>query len=305
MSNEAWAIEIDWMLSSAEDWFHIKFPPGQNKELQCIRLHLDPVQACHRPLLLYVGVYCLTKLFNLVCLQWAWSFIPSKHTSSNAVWGGILGLIDDTVQQFFEDKKQDRFGNLSYFYRPSSSNNQTPLVFLHGIGAGVLCYAEFIHYLNRLDRPIFLVELPYVAMHMVDDVPSASETVEEIKLMLNTFGYEDAVYVSHSLGTGVSSWIMNKAPETVAGLVMIDPICFLLHYHHVAFNFVHRLPKTLLQVSFFLYLCILYLLTALFSLYSIYYIMLLLANCISVIISLGTFNGLKPSISLNQIQLPN
>lgn len=38
------------------------------------------------------------------------------------------------------------------------------------------------------------------------------------------------------------------APETVAGVVMIDPICFLLHYHNVAFNFVHRVPKTILEV---------------------------------------------------------
>ena len=104
--------------------------------------------------------------------------------------------------------------------------------------------------LSRLsDRPIFLVELPYVAMRMVDTVPTATETTKEVRQMLHQYGYDKAVYVSHSLGTAVTSWIIKLAPDTVAGTVMIDPICFLLHYHHVAFNFVHRLPRQLIEVS--------------------------------------------------------
>lgn len=261
--DQAWSNEIEWMLNSAEEWFGVKFPQGQNKELQCIRLNLDPVHACHRPLIVYVGLYVLSMVFNYVFLQWMLSFTAYDTTSPGVVWGGILGHLHYAIQytkaclfksEKVPDKKQLLPRAISYFYRASSYNNRTPLVFLHGIGAGVLCYAELIHALVSMDRPIFLVELPYVAMRMVDYIPSASETVDEIQVMLKSFGYDKAVYISHSMGTGAASWVMNMAPETIAGLVMIDPICFLLHYHNVAFNFVHRIPKTLIEVScYYLY----------------------------------------------------
>lgn len=273
---QAWAEEIEWMLSSAEAWFSLEFPPGLNADLQCIRLSLDPVQAYHRPLILYIGIYVLTAVFNTVLLQWTWGFQHNDCSSAGIVWGGVLSHVHDAVEYIkaslllpsanfsssssnSNNTKSPSFTTasphrISYYYKNTTANNNnssatTPLVFLHGIGAGLVCYAEFIHQLSRqLNRPIFLVELPYVAMHMVDDVPSATETVSEITAMLDTFGYTKAVYISHSLGTGVSSWIMNMAPHTVAGLVMIDPICFLLHYHNVAFNFVHRIPSTLFEV---------------------------------------------------------
>ncbi|KAL0138174.1 hypothetical protein V8B55DRAFT_1535708 [Mucor lusitanicus] len=264
--NKAWADEIEWMLASAESWFNVKFPEGLNPELQCIRLNLDPVEAVHRPLIVYVGLYALTWIFNTVFLEWHWGFTHSGATAPGIEWGGPLSFVHDVVNRLKKTiihmtasnstqdrhthhKKQPRLKHLSYWYRAPSeaSTTRTPLVFIHGIGAGVICYTEFVHQLAYFDRPIFLVELPYVAMHMVDHVPSAAETVLEVNEMLHTFGYDKAVYVSHSLGTGVSSWILNMAPETVAGVVMIDPICFLLHYHNVAFNFVHRIPKTLFE----------------------------------------------------------
>lgn len=250
------------MLSSAEEWFSLQFPPGQNADLQCIRLSLDPVQAYHRPLILYIGIYLLTSVFNGVLLQWAWGFQYSGVSSAGIVWGGALSHVHDAVEYiktsvltFFAGKTVTEKSlkapkKISYYYKNTTHSTATPLVFLHGIGAGLVCYAEFVHQLSRqMNRPIFLVELPYVAMHMVDNVPSATDTVTEISTMLNSFGYTKAVYISHSLGTGVSSWIMNMAPQTVAGLVMIDPICFLLHYHNVAFNFVHRVPNTPFEVS--------------------------------------------------------
>lgn len=67
--------------------------------------------------------------------------------------------------------------------------------------------------------------------------------------MLASHGYDEAVIVAHSLGTAVASWIANLSPKRVAGLVLVDPICFLLNYHHVAFNMLHRIPKRLIEAS--------------------------------------------------------
>ncbi|CEP10089.1 hypothetical protein [Parasitella parasitica] len=257
-----WADEIEWMLATTEEWFHVKFAEGLNANLQCIRLNLDPLEAVHRPLLVYAVLYMITAIFNTVFLEWSWGFTHSEASVHGIEWGGPLTSVHNVASRIKkaiicitndssakQHKRQLRLKHLSYWYRAPTkeSTTRTPLVFIHGIGAGVICYTEFVHQLAYFDRPIFLVELPYVAMHMVDHVPTAAETVLEINEMLQTYGYEKAVYVSHSLGTGVSSWILNMAPNTVAGVVMIDPICFLLHYHNVAFNFVHRIPKTLFE----------------------------------------------------------
>jgi pimeloyl-ACP methyl ester carboxylesterase len=246
------------MLSTAEDWFHITFTKGVNPNLECIRLNLDPVQAIHRPLLLYVALYLVTCAFNILFLRKIWGFQHVGAMAPGVLWGGALEMFENSLQSFkaafvlppkedITTKKTSKTKLISYWYR-STTEQKTPLVFIHGIGAGMMCYAEFIHRLSHSDRPIFLVELPYVAMRMVDNVPSAAETVSEISEMLHRFGHDKAIFVSHSLGTGVASWVMNMAPEIVSGIVMIDPICFLLHYHNVAFNFVHRIPKTVFEV---------------------------------------------------------
>lgn len=70
--NPQWRDEIEWMLTTAESKFNMIFPPGFNQQLRCIRLHLDPVQATHRPLLIYVLIYIITLLFNLIFLQSLW-----------------------------------------------------------------------------------------------------------------------------------------------------------------------------------------------------------------------------------------
>lgn len=222
------------MLTTAESKFNMTFPPGFNQQLRCIRLHLDPVQATHRPLLIYVLIYIITLLFNLIFLQSLWGF--TLHTAQ----GNRLDRL------FFPNRQPSK--HITYWSRHRTAQTHQPVVFIHGVGAGLLGYAEFIHrlLLQFKDRPVFLIELPYVSMRLVDDVPSAIETVEGVREMLA--GHRPAVFVSHSLGTAVTSWVARFAPHLMAGAVMIDPICFLLHYPHVAFNFIHRLPKALLEV---------------------------------------------------------
>ncbi|KAF7729575.1 hypothetical protein EC973_004250 [Apophysomyces ossiformis] len=268
--------ELDWMITTTEKHFKVIFPKGYNQRLQCIRLNLDPVQAVHRPLIFYVVIYLCTVMFNALFLEAIWEF-KQCQSLPGVLWGGFLSWIDrwrghhhyhhhhppngknSQVQHSVateNDNHRDKgegHHSVVYWYRPVPDSTKTPLVFIHGIGAGPLCYGEFIHRLAHLDRPMFCVELPYVSMHMVEMVPTAEETVQSIKTMLQTHGHEQAIVVAHSLGTAVTSWLMSMAPECIAGTVMIDPICFLLHYHHVGFNFVHRIPKRPLE--YILYYC--------------------------------------------------
>ncbi|ORX62656.1 alpha/beta-hydrolase [Hesseltinella vesiculosa] len=198
------------MVDSVEKYYNVHFLPGDNNQLQCIRLNLDPVLSVHRPLAVYLAIFFCTKIFNGLCMSFFWPKPPTLH----------------------------------YWYRPAKPDTTaTPLVFIHGIGAGLMCYAEWVFHLTRMDRPIYCVELPFVSMHMVDHVPDADDFVDAIQHMLHTHGHHHAVFVGHSLGTAVTSWVMTRLPQLVAGTVLIDPICFLLHYPNVCFNFIYRAPR--------------------------------------------------------------
>jgi pimeloyl-ACP methyl ester carboxylesterase len=120
---------------------------------------------------------------------------------------------------------------------------------MHGIGAGPSFYSILISDLVGMDRPLFVVEMPFATMRMVEDVPEAHDTAIGVKNMLNTHGYDKAVFVSHSFGTVATTWMKNMIPSAMAGAVMIDPVCFLQNHAHVCFNFVHRAPKRLFQVN--------------------------------------------------------
>src|SRR4051812_42014501 len=69
-------------------------------------------------------------------------------------------------------------GNMDLDNSPKKS--QQPIVFVHGIGAGLIGYCNFIRKLQKLNHPLFLVDLPYVTMQLVEDVPTMNETVHEI-----------------------------------------------------------------------------------------------------------------------------
>jgi hypothetical protein len=290
------------MMNTAQDHFKHEFEHGFNDGIECIRLNLDPVEAIHRPLFVYLILYTVTILYNEIFLHAVWNFSQGQRVQ---VWGSTMGYVDQcyyTMKSFFfppetsfeQESKSVKKSVVSYYYRPvqqTEDETMVPIVFIHGIGIGTLTYAEFVHRLGKLNRPLFLVELPYVSMHMVDDVPTAHDTVNAIQDMLHHHHYKQAIFVSHSLGTGATSWLMNIKPELVAGTVMIDPICFLLHYHHVAFNFVHRVPTNLVEVSrVYLYRFS----TRKLTIYkSMSCTMGLQENCISAITSPDISNGTK------------
>jgi pimeloyl-ACP methyl ester carboxylesterase len=70
-------------------------------------------------------------------------------------------------------------------------------------------------------------------MHCVEEIPTMQETVNDIRNMLHRHEFDSVVFVGHSLGTSIISWATKFLSENVAGVVFIDPICFMLHYKDV------------------------------------------------------------------------
>lgn len=256
------------MIDTVEAKYHVRFPVGLNPDIECVRLSLDPLQAIHRPFVFYLGIYLFVTLFDVCMLKWRWQF--QRYGDYSTVWGGILSRVhqcfiwlgsclagQECLRPSASSDKHDR--QLVYWYRPTTTSHlrrqsvatgtKTPLVFMHGIGAGPSFYFVLISDLAALNRPLFVVEMPFATMRMVEKGPEAYDTAIGIKNMLKTHGFDKAVFVSHSFGTVATTWVKNIIPSALAGAVMIDPVCFLQNHAHVCFNFVHRAPKRLFQVN--------------------------------------------------------
>lgn len=126
-----------------------------------------------------------------------------------------------------------------------SKSPSFPIVLVHGLGPGLTSYTKFIVRMRQLEpqRPILVVELPFLGMRINAMVPSIQQIVQSIASMLQRLGHSQAVFVGHSLGTAVVTWMM-RYTDLVAGCVMFDPIVFNVFQPTLAYSFFHRKPKT-------------------------------------------------------------
>ncbi|KAI9355198.1 Alpha/Beta hydrolase protein [Pilaira anomala] len=233
--------ELNYMIDNFEQEFHVQFDIGYNEDLIAYRINLDPVHAYHRPLAFYTIIQFLTTLFGFA-LQFIWGMKKYGPESRSTIWN----LMDPQQSYELPLPTEDGPERVSYWFR-DGDRTKKPIVFIHGIGAGLMCYLTFIAKLMAIDAPIFCIELPFVSMHCIEDVPTMQETIRDLQNMLHRHEFDDAVFVSHSLGTAVTSWVVKYMSKNVAGVIFLDPICFMLHYKDVCANFVYRTPKTAAQ----------------------------------------------------------
>jgi hypothetical protein len=146
--------------------------------------------------------------------------------------------------------------HLTYWHRPHTSKTKLPVLFVHGIGIGLYPYVPFFTELNSQTGledgsdddqvGIIAVELMPVSFRITHAALSKDETCREIAAILKHHGYEKVVLVSHSLGTVVSTHLLQH-PSTssmIGPMVLIDPVSIMLHLPDVAYNFIKRQPTT-------------------------------------------------------------
>ncbi|KAI8609171.1 hypothetical protein BC830DRAFT_1152080 [Chytriomyces sp. MP71] len=150
-------------------------------------------------------------------------------------------------------------GKVSYWFKGASSH-ETPIVFIHGIGVGLLPYLPFAKRLlkSHPTQPILFIELAHISMRLDATVPTHSETLHSLYRIplahgLRTFEDQPATWIGHSLGSVVCSWVILDHPSWVRGAVFVDPVVFGLWESDVCFNFLYRKPRTALELLMWYY----------------------------------------------------
>lgn len=223
--------DMEWMMQQIQQKLNYQFQEGYNDHVQSRRKNLDPLTAYHRPLVFYIGIQLATIFYGMI-LQF---FYKMKKYGPEAVQTELLwNFVECRTPSlsYLENNQEIEEGRISYWFR-DGNRKKKPIVFIHGIGAGLMCYTTFLHHLLTLDNPIFLIELPFVAMRCVEDIPTMYEISHDIQQMLARHEFQNATFVAHSLGSAVTSWCLQHIPKSVASVILLDPICFMLHYPDV------------------------------------------------------------------------
>lgn len=238
---------LEARLSSADVPF--AFPLGHNEKLHTMRHNLDPParHILHRPLLYYLLTDVLFQRVLTPFYLRRLGFKPHRVTSRR--------------------HRHTRGAPLRYWYHPglaqcsrarsdgatgavpsaAASAARAPIVFVHGVGFGLLPYTGWARKLLHAARgaPVMLLCLPFGAQQLGAELgwrrtpAHAEQATWEVALALRKHGHREATFVGHSLGTTVLTWLCRLRPRLVASSVFIDPICFLLHHASVSRGFLY------------------------------------------------------------------
>jgi pimeloyl-ACP methyl ester carboxylesterase len=161
----------------------------------------------------------------------------------------------------FSRPSSDTVTNIPYWYRPHRSSTKLPILFIHGIGIGLYPYIAFLRELAAQDPDvgILAIEILPISMHITAPPLERDAMCAAITRILDAHGLHRVVVAGHSYGTVIAAHLLHKQQgtainsqtssddttndPTIAAMLLIDPIPFLLHHPAVAYNFVYRNPQ--------------------------------------------------------------
>jgi pimeloyl-ACP methyl ester carboxylesterase len=248
--DEVATARLTWMIERVSQVKQHVFPAGYNPNVRALRLNVEPFSAKHRPFILYVALLAVDALTKLILH--AMGFRPYGRQPRGIV-GFFASLIDNIRQADLppETTSIRDEEKVTYWYRPPvrdtcQTTTPEPIMFIHGLGGGLAPFLMFIAkilFKSGRDTPVYLLDMPHLSMRLCARAPSIPETARAIESALIRHGHQRAVLIGHSFGSAVVAYLCRQLPKRVAGVVLVDPICFLLLEAAVAWRFVRRIPE--------------------------------------------------------------
>jgi hypothetical protein len=170
--------EIDSLIKKIEIDYQLKITHNQtNDRISYMKHVLDPVKVIFRPLAFYLV--------------------------TDTLLNGILATSIFHLRGY----QFGQIGNLQFWtYHDETCNSEEeeedPIIFFHGIGAGLLMYQPFIARIHKQfshRRRIILISMRCICMRYpsLKDIPNMTETVESIQLIFNHYKLKKGIFIGH------------------------------------------------------------------------------------------------------------
>lgn len=208
-------VELSKSVRQIEEFTNHKFPRRNGRApLTSMRSSLEKFKGNHKPL----AFYLITQ--------------------------GIFGKVMENDLKAIGFVADASIKPFRYFIKESQvrEDGLHPVVFMHGVG-GMPAYIKLCKsILTKIspNHPFILVEMPYVSLHVSPNVPSVDDHVGFLKEVLNKHGYKKGIFVGHSWGSNIVSWIAQSDPSIVAATIFLDPVCFMLQLRDITYNWFYR-----------------------------------------------------------------
>ena len=228
--NDKELFELNKSISQIEIFANHKFPlRGDKKPLISMRTSLETFKGYHKPLAFYL------------ITQGLFGKVMEKDLKLN-------GFISDTTISPFR-----------YFIKKPMDNDDAfyPIVFIHGVG-GLPAYLKLIKsVISKISPkyPFILVEMPYVSLHVSPTVPSVDDHVEFVRKVLHKNGYSKGIFIGHSWGSNIVSWLVQSDHSIISTAIFLDPVCFMLqlrglyyYYYYYYYYYIHIIYRYYVQL---------------------------------------------------------
>ncbi|KAF2666231.1 alpha beta hydrolase fold family [Microthyrium microscopicum] len=237
--------ELESYVVRIENSIDREFPPGRGLHRPS-KSTSDVLHLQHKPLVFYAVGIVFDDLSTYVTANWMGLRhfrIPLRQFFT------VFPLRPQTLisQQVSPSKE------LSYWYRPHTSKKRKPVLFLHGIGAGLRTYTGFLKDFIERDAledddgqvGIIALEIMPISMRITKAIPPRTEMLSEIFKILDYHGWDKFVIVGHSFGTIIATHLLQKLGDTgrVGPLLLVDPVTLSIHWGDIPYNFLYRHPR--------------------------------------------------------------
>ncbi|TFK55949.1 hypothetical protein OE88DRAFT_1622651 [Heliocybe sulcata] len=237
-------VALDDALNMIEMRSGSTIPRGSNPAIKPILLTLDPVNICFRPFIWYLFV----ATANLCIRKWC----QYKRGA-----------------QFIRYKNMECMIRVPKDWSPATGPH--PIVFLHGLGLGLMQYSLFLSELLESfpDRPLLVPLQPHISQYIFHPRflkplgrKETADTLAELLQQLNWVSGSDkdgsdsekegrgmpsraskgkgVTLLSHSNGSYAHAWMLKSHSQMVHRSCFVDPVTFCSWEGDVCYNFLYR-----------------------------------------------------------------
>ncbi|EFX01894.1 alpha beta hydrolase fold family [Grosmannia clavigera kw1407] len=234
--------ELDAYVHRMEEAMGRVFPAGRGPRRPS-QVSTDPLRLQHKPLVLYllaigtddILTYAKARLLGLqhyrLPLRDFFTVFPlrphtlfTRHTSPSS--------------------------HVSYWHRPHTSPTRLPVLFIHGIGAGLRTYIGFLADFIAADvaadgqTGVIALELMPISMRVTREMLPREEMLAEILAILDHHGWDRFAVMGHSYGTILATHLLQhlESGGRVGPLLLVDPVTFSMQWGDIPYNFIYRQP---------------------------------------------------------------